>query len=171
MTERKPPGVCWQSWIDKQVEEAKARGDFDHLPGTGKPLPGIDQPRDELWWVRDKLKREGVEYLPPSLAIRRDAQAARTQAVAAPTEREARRILTEINDRIRYLNSHTVDGPPTTLMPLDVEEVVDRWRELHPGVHEAPGTESATSDAGSAPPQPGRTRLLRRLRGQRDPRR
>jgi hypothetical protein len=28
----------WESWIDQQILEAQARGDFDNLPGTGKPL-------------------------------------------------------------------------------------------------------------------------------------
>ncbi|RPI50869.1 MAG: DUF1992 domain-containing protein [Chloroflexi bacterium] len=28
----------WESWIDQQIREAEARGDFDNLPGKGKPL-------------------------------------------------------------------------------------------------------------------------------------
>lgn len=28
----------WESWIDEQIREAEARGDFDNLPGKGKPL-------------------------------------------------------------------------------------------------------------------------------------
>lgn len=38
-------------------------------------------------------------------------------------------IITEINEQIRYVNSHVVHGPPSTLMPLDVERTVARWRE------------------------------------------
>ena len=60
MTERKPPGVSWETWIDRQVREGMERGDFDDLPGHGRPLRDLDQPRDELWWVKDKLRREGV---------------------------------------------------------------------------------------------------------------
>ena len=169
MTARKPPGVTWQTWIDRQVEEGQARGDFDHLPGTGKPIEGLDQPRHELWWVRDKLRREGVEYLPPSLAIRKDAEAARSQALRAPTEREARRILDEINQRIRYLNSHMVEGPPTTMMPLDAEALVSQWRELHPGrvgVEEHPPSPPPSSPAPPVEGQPQRllARALARLR-------
>lgn len=143
MTERKPPGVSWQTWIDSQIDDAQANGEFDDLPGYGKPLAGIDRPRDELWWVRDKLRREEVEYLPPALAIRREAEQAEQQALAAPTQAEAERILDEINAKIRYLNSHTIDGPPTTLMPLDVDEVLDRWRAQHPPPPERASGESA----------------------------
>ena len=153
MTARKPPGVTWESWIDKQVEEGRARGDFENLPGIGKPIEGLDQPRDELWWVRDKLKREGIEYLPPSLAIRRDADVAKAQALRAPSEREARRILDEINQRIRYLNSHMVEGPPTTLMPLDTEALLTQWRETHPGRADraAPPAAAATPPTAASP--------------------
>jgi hypothetical protein len=32
-------------------------GEFDDLPGTGRPLPGAGVPDDDLWWVRGWLKR------------------------------------------------------------------------------------------------------------------
>lgn len=157
MTDRKPPGVSWQSWIDRQIEAGRAEGAFDGLPGEGRPLRGIDRPRDELWWVRDKLRREGVDHLPPALAIRRDADEAVARALAATTESEARRILEEINERIRYLNSHTIDGPPTTLMPLDVDEVLSRRPPAPP-----PAPEVAPPPAEPTPPS--WWRRLRRLR-------
>jgi DnaJ family protein C protein 28 len=28
----------WESWIDQQIREAQERGEFDDLPGRGKPL-------------------------------------------------------------------------------------------------------------------------------------
>ena len=67
MTERKPFGVSWETWIDRQIREGMERGEFDGLPGHGKPIQDVDRPHDELWWVRDKLRREGVSYLPPTL--------------------------------------------------------------------------------------------------------
>ncbi|HSL60077.1 MAG TPA: DUF1992 domain-containing protein [Acidimicrobiales bacterium] len=128
MTERKPPGVSWQTWIDRQIEAARARGDFDGLQGHGKPIEGIDQPHDELWWVRDKLRREGVDHLPPALAIRKTAATAKQRALDAPSEAEARRIIDEVNAEIRKLNRLGAEGPPTTLMAFDVDEIVDEWR-------------------------------------------
>ncbi len=159
MTGRKPPGVTWQTWIDRQIEEGRERGAFDDLPGAGRPIRGLDRPRDELWWVRDKLKREGVEYLPPALAIRKEAAAAERRAVDATTEAEAREILEDINARIRHLNSHTVDGPPTTLMPLDVEATIDRWRVAHPH-----GDEAAPAPEPAPPPPDSPLRWERMLR-------
>ncbi|HVM54239.1 MAG TPA: DUF1992 domain-containing protein [Acidimicrobiales bacterium] len=128
MTERKPPGLSFESWIDKQIRDAEERGEFDNLPGKGKPLPDIDKPRDELWWVRQKLKREDVDILPPTLQIRRDLDEAREKIRRATTEGEVREIVTAINEKIRHVNSHVVSGPPTTVAPLHEETVVDRWR-------------------------------------------
>jgi hypothetical protein len=37
MTERKPPGVSWESGIDEQIRGAREEGAFDNPPGSGKP--------------------------------------------------------------------------------------------------------------------------------------
>src|SRR5581483_547563 len=60
MTTRKPPGVSFESWVDKQIREAVDRGEFDNLPGTGKPLPDAGEPDDENWWLKKYLRQEGV---------------------------------------------------------------------------------------------------------------
>jgi DnaJ homologue, subfamily C, member 28, conserved domain len=67
MTERKPPGTSWETWIDAQIRVARAQGAFDNLPGAGKPLPNIDQEYDPDWWVKQLVQREQVSILPPSL--------------------------------------------------------------------------------------------------------
>ncbi len=37
MTERKPPGTNWETWVDAQIRVAREQGAFDNLPGAGKP--------------------------------------------------------------------------------------------------------------------------------------
>lgn len=133
MTQRKPPGVEWESWIDKQIREARERGEFDNLPGAGKPLPDLDTPHDDLWWVRQKMKREDLQYLPPSLAVRRELEDTRAKIDAAHDETEVRSLVEAINERIRYVNRRPGDGPPSTLMPLDVDAMVTRWRARRDG--------------------------------------
>lgn len=34
----------WENWIDQQIREAQERGDFDNLPGAGKPLDLVANP-------------------------------------------------------------------------------------------------------------------------------
>ncbi|MET8220009.1 DUF1992 domain-containing protein [Streptomyces hirsutus] len=130
MTERKPPGVDFESWVDRQIRDAEARGDFARLPGAGKPLPrDMETPYDEMWWVKRKLAREGYSVLPPTLTLRKEAEDALEAAYAAPSERVVRRILTEINVKIRDMMYKPPPGPPLGKKPYDVEDVVRQWRE------------------------------------------
>jgi hypothetical protein len=132
VTERKPPGVSFETWIDRQIREAQARGEFDGLAGAGKPIADLDGPEDEMWWVKRKMARENVTFLPPTLALRKDAERALEAAAAAPSEVQVRRIMEEINARIREAHRKPMAGPPLRLAAYDVERVVDRWRAEHP---------------------------------------
>ncbi|MGW2008233.1 DnaJ family domain-containing protein [Streptomyces nigrescens] len=129
MTERKPPGVTFETWIDKQIREATERGDFAGLAGTGKPLPHLDQPYDEMWWIKEKMHREHLSYLPPTLALRKEAEDALEAAAAAPTQAALRRILTAVNERISAALRTPLEGPPLNLVPFDIDEVARKWRE------------------------------------------
>ncbi|MFF4607229.1 DUF1992 domain-containing protein [Streptomyces sp. NPDC001339] len=131
MTERKPPGVTFETWVDKQIREATERGDFADLPGAGKPLPHLDRPYDDMWWVREKMDRENLSCLPPSLALRKEAEEALKAAADAPSEAALRRILTAVNERIRAALRTPLDGPPLHLVPFDIDEQARKWRERH----------------------------------------
>jgi hypothetical protein len=55
-----------QSLVDARIEEARLRGEFDNLPGAGKPLPEEDMSvPEELRLAHRILKNAGV--LPPEL--------------------------------------------------------------------------------------------------------
>ncbi|MEU6577385.1 DUF1992 domain-containing protein [Streptomyces sp. NPDC046805] len=143
MTERKPPGVPFESWVDRQIRAAQGRGEFDQLPGAGKPLPpGTDTSYDELWWVRRKMVREGLTALPPSLALRKEAEDALTAAYAAPSERMARKIITDVNVKIRDMMFKPPPGPPLGMKPYDVEEIAREWRRLRTTANRADGDEA-----------------------------
>ncbi len=133
MSGREPPGEGFESWVDRQIREAVERGEFDNLPGAGKPLPDLDLPYDELWWVKQKMRREGVSCLPPVLVLRKEAEDALAAALRARSEAEARRIVSEVNDRIREVLGNPPPGPPLKLTPFDVERVVREWRERRSG--------------------------------------
>jgi hypothetical protein len=129
MTERKPPGVSVATWVERQIREATERGEFDNLPGAGKPIADLDKPHDELWWVKQKLRRENLSYLPPTIALRKEAEDAVLAASQAGSEAQVRRIVAEINRKILEGNRKAASGPPLNLMPFDVERVVRTWRE------------------------------------------
>ncbi|MFH0175564.1 DUF1992 domain-containing protein [Streptomyces cacaoi] len=130
MTERKPPGVPFESWVDKQIRDAERRGEFAQLAGAGKPLPaGADTTYDELWWIKRKMAREGLSVLPPTLALRKEAEDALAAAYAAPSERLVRKIITDVNVKLREMMFKPPPGPPLGMKPYDVEAVVREWRE------------------------------------------
>lgn len=128
------PELCHSAWIHRQIREAEARGEFAELPGVGKPLPGGgDTSYDELWWVKQMMAREGLSVLPPTLALRKEAEDALAAARKAPSEGAVRRIVTEINVKIRDMMFKPPPGPPLGLKPYDVDEVVREWRETRAG--------------------------------------
>lgn len=129
---RKPPTATWESWVEQQIRAGIDDGMFDDLPGKGKPLEGIDVSgtvdRDEDWWLKAKLRRERLSYLPTTLAVRKELEEARQAIAAASHETVVRRIVADINERIRAVNRRGADGPPSTVMPLDEDAVVEKWR-------------------------------------------
>lgn len=141
----KPPGVPWESWVDKVVNDARERGELDGLPGAGKPLPDLDKPHDELWWVRKKLRDEGVSYLPPALALRKQKEETLALVATARSEERVRELLSGLNDAIRELNRRPSVGPPSSLSPVDVEAVVASWRPEH--------SVPVASEADATPPE------------------
>ncbi len=167
MTQRKPPGVTWETWIDRQIRVGMDGGAFDDLPGAGQPLRDLDRPRDEMWWVREKVRREELSHVPPAVQVRREFDEALAAIAAASSEDEVRAVVARINERVRWVNSRPVSGPPSTVAPLDAETEVRAWRDRRPvpaeGQERPPGDATLAADAGSsAAPAPPRRRWWRR---------
>src|SRR5215470_6620155 len=74
MTERKPAGKSWETWIEELIHNAREAGEFDDLEGAGKPIPGITDPYDPDWWVKKLLQREKLTVLPPALELLRKVE-------------------------------------------------------------------------------------------------
>jgi hypothetical protein len=128
MTERKPPGASWESWIEAQIRVAQEAGAFDNLLGAGKPLPNIGQEYDPLWWVKQLAEREQLSLLPPSLELLRKVEKELAAIEKLPDEATVRRRVAALNVEIAKLNATVVEGPPTRLGKLDVDQVVAKWR-------------------------------------------
>jgi hypothetical protein len=128
MTERKPAGTSWESWIEAQIRVAQEAGAFDNLPGAGKPLPDRGQDYDPHWWVKQLAEREQLSLLPPSLELMRKVEKELATLEKLSDEAAVRRRIGALNVEIARLNATVVEGPPTRLGPLDVDQVVARWR-------------------------------------------
>src|SRR5438093_13611269 len=124
MTQKKPPGKTWESFIEQQIREAMEEGAFDNLPGKGQPILDLGIERDPLWWAKKLVEREKVSLTPPALALRRDVEQALERLPRMRDEAEVRRALEALNAQIRKLNATVAEGPPTNLAPPDVEASV-----------------------------------------------
>lgn len=45
------------SLADRLIREAMERGEFEGLPGSGKPIPGRGTTDDDGWWIRSWIAR------------------------------------------------------------------------------------------------------------------
>jgi len=129
MTQRKPPGTSWESWTESQIRVAMEEGAFDNLPGVGKPLPNIDQEYDPLWWVKQLTQREQISMLPPALELLRKVEKELAMIEKLPDEATVRRRVAALNVEIARVNATVVEGPPTRLGKLDVDQVEAKWRQ------------------------------------------
>lgn len=118
----------FESWIDRQIREAIERGEFDNLPGAGKPLPDLGS-RDEDWWIKAKLEREGLRPpLPETLQLRRERAEIQRTLADVRTEEQARAIVVDLNERIKESWLRRDTGPMIVVSRLNVEEVLAEWR-------------------------------------------
>jgi hypothetical protein len=130
--EKKPKRLSWDDLVEERIRQAQDEGQFDQLPGLGEKCAAIDEPYDELWWVRRFLKREGLGPLPISLEICRVVEVELARIAALSSEERVRTAVAALNERIRDANYRSVSGPPSTASQLDVEQVVIHWRtSLH----------------------------------------
>ena len=163
MTERKPPGMNFTSWIDQQISEAEERGAFDDLPGTGKPLPDRGENDDGLDWVREWLRRENVSpevMLPAPLRLRKESSRLAETVHDLGSEQEVRDVVADLNHRIMEWRKIPI-GPPIFVPLVDKEKMLSRWREHQPA-WPPPSAAADTSPARAAAPARWWRRLSRR---------
>jgi hypothetical protein len=152
MTERKPAGMTFTSWIDKQIQDAAERGAFNDLPGAGKPLPRRNTDDPEAW-AREYALREGAstsDLLPTPLRLRKDSAQLAESVPGLPSEQAVRDTVAELNERIMAWRRLPL-GPPIFVPLVDADAMVERWRAEQSGPASAPHREP--------PPGPGTSRF------------
>jgi hypothetical protein len=127
----------WESPVERVIREAQERGEFDDLPGAGKPLRGMgaSDVDDPDWWVKQLVQREQVDMtgaMPPAVALRKERATFPESLVELRREESVRAVLEDFNRRVRLDRLRPTIGPlPPLLAPtVDVDDMVRRWREL-----------------------------------------
>ena len=58
-----PTATDRAAYVETTIQQAIRRGEFDNLPGAGKPLPGSNGRHDPDWWIRRKIESEQLTGL------------------------------------------------------------------------------------------------------------
>ena len=159
---RARPIRSWESWVDEAIEEARERGDFDDLPGHGKPLRiETNAYEPEMNLAYSTLKNAG--YAPTWMELDREITAGRAElddflersAIVLATLRK--QIIAQgrsVPDRVR--DAH--EPPPRTGRLRTI------WRSLVDGLNVA--SEATASPARPLPTLDDLDAIQRRMRGQ-----
>jgi hypothetical protein len=122
----------YESWVERQIREAIERGEFDNLPGQGKPIKGLSGRGDENWWLNAYLEREQLPLpLPTALALRKEVMGLQETLGDVADEEAVRDIVRDLNHRIAESHRIRVDGPPIVIGLVNVDQAVAEWRWRH----------------------------------------
>ena len=124
----------YESAVEKAIREAQERGDFDNLPGAGKPLD-LHDANDPDWWIKRYAARENLDLggaLPGALALRKEAVTYPDSLMDVTTEQDVREIIEDYNRRVLADRLRPAVGklPPMLAKTLDVDDMVEAWRRL-----------------------------------------
>jgi hypothetical protein len=152
MTERKPPGVSFETWVERQITQARERGDFAVLPGAGKPLRNLDREETAYDWALAKARQEGVDtadMLPPGLRLRRERDELPERVARLATEQQVRALAEDYNARVEAFWRRPAESRWAPVPGLaDVDALVAGWEATRPPPPPVPPT----------PPEPARRR-------------
>jgi hypothetical protein len=136
MTERKPAGMSFETWVESQIAQGMARGDFEGLAGSGKPLPRRSDADSMVDWVVAKARQENLDVfgmLPPGLALRKEREDLPRRAAELVSETAVRALAEDYNARVEAFWRRPQESRWSPVPGLaDVEALVAEWHRNRP---------------------------------------
>ncbi|GAB3596282.1 DnaJ family domain-containing protein [Microbacterium tumbae] len=128
-------------FVESAIQVAIRRGDFDDLPGAGKPIEGLGAHHDPDWWIRRKIENENLTGLgPPALMLRVEDRELDEQIDGLSREDDVRAVLEDFNRRVIEARRQLQGGPPVVTRTRDVDAEVTAWQQRRAS-HPAPAPE------------------------------
>jgi hypothetical protein len=137
MTERKPQGMTFESWVEQQIRRAHDEGAFEGLSLAGKPLPRRDREKSSYEWALEWARREEGEVgamLPTGLALRKEREELPALLARQTSEDAVRALVVAHVERVDRYYRQPVDGVWIPVGMPDVEDMVAEWRRTRPAV-------------------------------------
>lgn len=146
--------------VEGAIQEAIRRGEFDNLPGAGKPLPGLDGRDDPDWWIRRKIETEQLGGLgPAALTLRVEDEQLNDRLDGLFSESRVREELEDFNHRVIEARRQLEGGPPVITQARDVDVEVAAWHERRA---QRQAAEQTPNESNPQQPSPRRRRFFRR---------
>jgi hypothetical protein len=128
--------MSFETWVESQISQSMARGDFDDLPGAGRPLRFRSGDDSMVEWVVAKARQENIDLfgmLPPGLALRKEREDLPRRAAELPSEDAVRALADDYNARVQAFWRRPQESRWSPVPGLaDVEALVDEWRRARP---------------------------------------
>jgi hypothetical protein len=116
----------YQKIIEQRIREAANNGEFDNLPGQGKPLKLEDESRipEELRLAYKILKN--ANCVPPEVELRKEIMQMEDLLESIPDEKEKYRHIKKINLKIMKLNMMGHKSPLLEEKQIYYGKILDR---------------------------------------------
>jgi hypothetical protein len=103
----------YEKIVEQRIKEAMDKGEFENLPGKGKPIPLEDDSHvpEDLRLAYKLLKN--ADCLPPELLEKKEILQMEDMLATVPDEKERYKLIKKINFKIMKLN---VMGKKSTLL-------------------------------------------------------
>ncbi|MEE9418764.1 MAG: DnaJ family domain-containing protein [Desulfatiglandaceae bacterium] len=117
----------FQRIIEKRIQEALDRGDFDDLPGRGKPMQIEDDSGvpEDLRLAYKVLKN--ADCLPPELQLKKEIRQMEDLLESIPDEKEKYRQIKKINYKIMRLNIMGKKSPLLEEREIYYKKLVEKF--------------------------------------------
>ena len=116
------------AYVEVSIQQAIRRGEFDNLPGAGKPLEGLSDHHDPDWWIKRKIQSEKLTGLgPPALMLRVESAEFADRLDELSHQDDVRDAVADFNRRVIEARRQLLGGPPVVTPTRDVEDEVRAW--------------------------------------------
>ena len=137
MTERKPQGMTFETWVEQQIRRAHEEGAFEGLSLAGKPLPRRVREKTSYEWALEWARREEADVaamLPTGLALRKEREELPALIAQQSSEVAVRALVQAHNERVDQYYRRPVDGVWIPVGMADLEQELAAWRANRPAV-------------------------------------
>ena len=116
----------YEKIVEQRIKEAMEKGEFENLPGKGKPILLEDDSHvpEDLRLAYKLLKN--ADCLPPELLEKKEILQMEDMLTAIPDEKERYKLIKKINYRIMKLNVAGRKSPLLEEKQLYYSKLVDR---------------------------------------------